>query len=98
MNTPDLGDSITLYEHNRDQVILFIRKCSDGVSAYKPCTEDEPPVIDPNATHVVLEGVYNHARVDVGETVVRTGEDQITILAPNGGKLVLDLEKSEVDR
>lgn len=95
MNTPELGDSITLYDHNRDQVILFIRNCSDWVSAFKPHTDDEPPVIDPTATHVVMEGIYNSARVEVGETVVRTGEDQITILAPDGGKLVFDLDRGD---
>lgn len=95
MTKPEIGDSITLDTANRDRVLLFIRECSEWVAAFEPSSLDEPPVIDPNDHGVIVESLYRNARVDVGDTVVYSGTDQLTIRSPHGGEDVLDLEKSE---
>lgn len=95
MATPERGDSIELTTDNRDEVITFIHACSEWVAAHKPSSLDDPPVIDPNSHSVIVEGLHVIVDVNVGDTVVYVGKDEIAIRNPQGGESMITLEGND---
>lgn len=95
MNGPGIGTYVTLTGSNHDQVLRFIRRCSDWVAADQSDSSEDSAACGPGRGTVLVTTLNGEAHVRIGATVTRTGGDEIAIGHPEDGEVVISMGRGE---